>query len=155
MHVDNLTTQTYLVYFSDFQFLRLLPGLNLNVPDSYVERLKQRLEFEQLIESGLLNFVAEMTDKVHTDQETDVTFIDDSGEKVPVFNASIDGASSAITIGKFFKSPELRTVGLSASNISKLVQQAPEVGWKCADQIISTFELTGKQADAVRSLNFE
>lgn len=152
--IENLTAQSHLIYATEFDTCRLLPGINLSVPPRYIEIVKTQPPYNSLIEQGLFKIMEFDANQLYRDEETNITFKDDNGEKVPVTKASVNGSDSLVTNGKTFKVDELKAAGFPASLITKIVQQAPDGGWSNSEQIVSTFELTSKNADLVSSLDF-
>ena len=151
--LENLTTNTYRVYISDVNSIRILPGFNFNLTETYLLALKQRTVFQRLFEQELfLLYDVIPDDEIQTEDNTDVPFIDIVGEKVPVTEMSINGSNSVPAKGYKFKSSQLKAVSIPTKYISMIVQQVPEAGWKNAKQIIDAFELKDDVAAKVESL---
>lgn len=150
--IDNLTTQSFMIYLSDFHNIRILPGLNLGIGADILELIKAREHLNTLIDDGMWQVTALNVPEIYEDKATGITFTDDSGEKVPVTNALIDGKVVPLTTGTVFKPAELKAQGIPSSLIRKLTQLAPESGWKSKEQIISSLELKEGELEHVGKL---
>lgn len=151
--IENLTTQSHQIYITDFNVVRVLPGINLDISENAIAVIKSQPHLNKLFEKGLFvlrDFQAD-NQTVYSD-ENGLTFVDEGGEKVPVVQSSETGQSLSLVTGKHFTATELKALGFTNSLIAKIVSESPEAGWMSTKQIIDCFELSGKNADLVQTL---
>jgi hypothetical protein len=152
--IENRTLTTHIFIDSNNNKLRLLPGINLLVPDEFTDLVKSTPGFKQLIAQEWIVFIdfEPEVQEIFKDDETGITYVDDNGEKMPITKASVNGSSSLVATGSTFELDSLKEKGFSNQLATKIINQSPESGWDNAEQIIESFNLSGKSADLVKTL---
>ena len=135
VNVLNNTNNTIIVKLTEFQKLALIPGLNMGVPIRVLKFLKKCYpHIWQLFNNELLK-IEGGDKKIYKDKVTGVSFYDDDGEKVPVTVAKKDGNNTPYVTGRTFKISELRSLGISNTKATKLVNGQPNGGYSSIEQV--------------------
>ena len=116
------------------------------VPEEVINELKNRWHLNNLIERGLLVISdSEENRKIYTDEETNISYVDDGGEKVPVY------VGDSPVVGIKFTVKELKDKKIPTTLIAKILENQPSEGWLNLNQICENLGLNSKQIEIVKS----
>jgi hypothetical protein len=147
MAITNNSLNTYCFLVSG-RNIDLYPGINIlsEKDETYLEQDDRVIE---LIEYGVLSS-SNLSKKVYTDNETGVSYIDNAGVKIPVTeqgkeiqpivndesdNKTDDDAVQRYTLNKKFKAAELKKLGVTAENATRIIANTPADGYNSIEQI--------------------
>jgi hypothetical protein len=148
--IENKTTNTIVFYYGAFCH-SLYPGINI-LSEFSENLINEDPLFKEYVSRGLM-VNRDTTDKVHVDAETNMQFIDDSGQKIPVSventpvippdddsdddsdrvsNSDDDVSDSEFISGTSlqFKAAQLINAGISKAGTTAILSKMPDGGYQ-------------------------
>lgn len=144
MAINNRTLHTH-VFFKNSVPIELYPGLNI-LSETDEEYLSNDDRVQDFVDGGLFAFTGGISKKIYTDDETGMSYVDDVGTKLPVSEQGkhIEPQTGDdippetvkhFTLNKKFKTAELRKLGVSAENATKIISNTPSEGYNAIEEL--------------------